>query len=77
MRAGDLWKRLVRRYDIAVDYSPDEYEVFNGTVIFWFYEGGKLHKVLKKLKEVGVDYNVQWDREEGAVGLALKRDILH
>ena len=51
-------------------------EVFNGTVIFWFYDSEKLRPVLKELKERGVEYNVEWDREEGLIGLSLKRDIL-
>ena len=77
MRAGDYWRNLLRKIRLEDEVRPDEYEIFDGRVIFWFYEGGRIRNILKKMNEAGIPYTIEWDREEGLVGVALRRDLFH
>ena len=75
MRAGDYWKRLKRKIGILEKIKPDEYEIYNGTIVFWFNNEGTALSIVKKIKEKSIPYQVQWD-EEGLIGIALKRELL-
>ncbi len=76
MRVGDYWKNLTRRLGIDTALSPDEYEIFNGTIVFWFGDPTQIRPILKRLQEAGIPFNVEWDREEGLMGISLKRKSL-
>ena len=76
MRVGDCWKSLTRRLGIEQAPKPQEYEVFNGTVVFWFGNASEVKTILVKLKEAGIPYQIEWDREEGLMGISLKRSQL-
>ena len=73
---GDYWKNLLRMIDLKIATKPDEYEMFNGSIIFWFYDSSKVKEVLRKMNEKGVPYRVEWDREEGLLGVCVKREVL-
>ncbi len=76
MRVGDYWKNLVRRIGVDAVPHPQEYEIFNGTIVFWFGDPSQVRPVLEKLRESGIPFNVEWDREEGLMGISLKRKLL-
>ena len=71
-----LWKRLLAKIGIQSSVKPSAFEAFNGTVIFWFDKPSEVKEVLVKLKKNGISYAVEWDREEGFMGISLKRDVL-
>ena len=71
-----LWKRLLAKIGINSSIKPSAFETFNGTVIFWFDKPSEVKEVLVRLKESGIAYTVEWDREEGFMGISLKRDAL-
>ncbi len=61
------------RLGLEGSIKPDGYEIFNGSVIFWFEDGEAAGEVLKRLRKEGIPYEVEWD-EEGAMGIVLKRE---
>jgi len=75
MRAGEMWRMLLKKIGEEGGVYPDEFEVFNGTVVFWFQDSGAVKGVLKKMKERGVLYEIEWDREEGLMGIAIKKSF--
>ena len=76
MRVGDYWKRLTQRIGFHADIHPDEYEIFNGTIVFWFGDPTQIKPLLQKLREAGISFEIEWDREEGFMGISLKRKSL-
>ncbi len=70
------WKRLLKRLGINQLPSPSGYEIFNGTIIFWFDTPEEIRRVLHTFREKGINYSIEWDREEGLTGVALKRELL-
>jgi hypothetical protein len=75
VRAGDYWKRLVRKIEYKEAVKPDEFEIYNGTIVFWFNNEGTALSIVKKIKEKDLNYEVRWD-SEGLIGIALKRELL-
>ena len=76
MRVGDYWKALLRKIKINTNVKPDEFEVFNGSVIFWFYSAAKVKDVVEGLRQNNIPYQVEWDKEDGIMGISLKRELL-